>query len=306
MLLAAPLVCGAYETDQFSNRLQPIADSATPLNDKINQTIAAAVEDWRGGRNEKKVVNRIFHDIGGHHWVDKLERWTMQSPEIERLKTPRRDSIYAGHPFWATRVAAIFGVGPTIKINGVLVGSDKLGHFLSQGRKFYGRYVRYQDVARAAERSAFTERAIFGQLTTGSYSNADLVANYEGYVFYRSLFDDGAVPGKPAILRWEAGHWVVQRAFDFADHVNEYWDEALNINHYDGLLYPHIKERLKTFCPEYYQAPAMYDISDEERLIQRYRHLQLRPTSDLRLANICPTANDSRPAVTTAGTQPLN
>jgi hypothetical protein len=304
MLLVTPQICGAYETDQFSNRLQPIADSTELLNEKVNQTILEAVEDWRGPPREKKVVNRIFHSIGGHHWVDKLERWAMQSPEIERLSTPRRDSIYAGHPLWATRVAAVFGVGPTIKINGVLVGSDKLGHFLSQGRKFYIRYLRYEDVARAAERSAYTERALFGQMTTGSYSNADLVANYEGYVFYRSLFENDVVPGKPAILRWEEDRWVIQRPFDFADHVNEYWDEALNVNHYDGLLYPHIRERLLTFCAEYEIKPGMYDINNEERLIDRYRHLQLRVTSELRLSRLCTAPPAADTSVTTASTQP--
>ncbi len=306
VLLTAPLLAAAYETDQFSNRLEPIADSTALLNERVNETIAEAVEDWRGPRNERKVVNRIYHDIGGHHWVDKLERWAMQSPEIERLKTPRRDSIYSGHPIWATRVAALFGVGPTIKINGVLVGSDKLGHFLSQGRKFYRRFIRYQDVARAAERSAYTERALFGQMTTGSYSNADLVANYEGYVFYRSLFEDGVVPGKPAILRWEEGRWVIQRPFDFADHVNEYWDEALNINHYDALLYPHIRERLLSFCPEYRQAPGRYDIRDEQRLIERYQHLQLRDTAELRLSSICTLSEPVDANVAAAASLPAN
>ena len=302
--MVTPHICGAYETDQFSNRLQPIADSTELLNEQVNQAIFEAVADWRGPHKDIKVVNRIFHSIGGHHWVDKLERWAMQSPDIERLNTPRRDSIYAGHPLWATRVAAVFGVGPTIKINGVLVGSDKLGHFLSQGRKFYRRYIRYEDVARAAERSAYTERALFGQMTTGSYSNADLVANYEGYVFYRSLFEAGIVPGKPAILRWEEDRWVIQRSFDFADHVNEYWDEALNVNHYDGLLYPHIRERLLTFCEEYEKMPAMYDIDDEDRLIERYRQLQLRVTSELRLSRLCTPPPAGETTVTTVSTQP--
>ncbi len=61
---------------------------------------------------------------------------------------------------------------------------------------------------------------LFG--ATGSYSNADLVANYEGYRFYRSLFDDDVISGKTAILRWENNRWVIQREFDWADHVNEY------------------------------------------------------------------------------------
>jgi len=304
LVLGAPRAGMAYETDQFSNRLQPVADSTDVLNRQVNRAIARAVQSWRGPRNDRKVVNRVFHSIGGHHWVDKLERWAMDSPEVGRIQTPKRESIYAGHPLWATRVTAFFGVGPTIKLNDVLVGSDKIGHFLSQGRKYYRRYLRYGDVARAGEWSAFTERAIFGQMTTGSYSNADLVANYEGYVFYRSLFEDGVIPGKPAILRWTGDGWEIQRPFDWADHVNEYWDEALNINHYDGLLYPHMKDRLLSYCGDYFKRPAMYDIRSEDRLLSRYRDLQLRNTSELRLPVLCNGRTDDDKPVIAARSKP--
>jgi len=211
----------------------------------------------------------------------------MKSPTIERLQPSRHESIYQGHPFWATRVAGIFGVGPTIKVNGQLIGSDKLGHFLSQGRKFYRRYLKSHSEEQAAEQSAFTERAIFGQMTTGVYSNADLVANYEGYRFYRGLFEDGVIDDKPAILAWDKDHWVIQRAFTWADHVNAYWDEALNIDHYDRILYPYMKARLETFCPDYEKAPEKYVIENEDMLKQRYAHLQLRDTSELRLDHLC-------------------
>src|SRR5262249_11830856 len=85
------------------------------------------------------------------------------------------------HAFWATRVVKLFGVCPTVKVNGVLVGTDKLGHFVGQGRKYYQRWLKSHDEARAAQQSAYTERAIFGSKTTGVYSNGDLVSNYEGY-----------------------------------------------------------------------------------------------------------------------------
>jgi hypothetical protein len=186
------------------------------------------------------------------------------------------------------RVTTVFGVGKTIRLNGQLTGSDKIGHFLSQGRKYYRRYRRLQSEAAAAAHSAFTERAIFGRVTTGSYSNADLVANYEGHRFYRSLFEDDIVPGKPAILRWQDGGWVMQRPFDWADHVNEYWDEALNINHYDALLYKHMHERLASLCPQYWENPGLYTIVDEAPLRAKYDHLQLRDNSELRLDSLCP------------------
>lgn len=303
LMLAAPPSGEAYETDQFSNRLEPIADATGILNRRVNDTIQQIAEEWRGPRNDRKFVNRVFHRIGGHHWVDKLERWAMNSEKVERLRTPRRRSIYSGHPIWATRFAGLFGVGPTIKINEVLVGSDKIGHFLSQGRKYYRRYQRKGDEAAAGEWSAYTERAIFGQMTTGSYSNADLVANYEGYLFYRSLFEDDVIPGKPAILRWDGEGWVVQRPFDWADHVNAYWDEALNINHYDRLLYERMEQRLQEFCGDYRARPAMYRIENEEKLAERYAHLELRDTSELRLSNLCPGVSGSEKTVTASSSR---
>jgi len=304
-LLTAPSYGGAYETDQFNNRLQDIADSTSIMNHQVNLAIGKVIVGWKGPRDEMKVVNGIYHNIGGKHWVDKLERWAMDSSDVERLVTPRRESIYAGHPIWATRVAALFGVGSSLKINDVLIGTDKVGHFLSQGRKFYRRMLKMQDESQAAEHSAYTERALFGQMTTGSYSNADLVANYEGYLFYRSLFEDNIIEGKPAILAWDVDHWFIHRPFDWSDHINDYWDEALNINHYDKLLYPHMKTRFLTFCGDYLAAPQLFEVHDEDALKYRYRHLQLRDTSDLRLENLCVNEHSQSlvPASAPGGTQ---
>jgi hypothetical protein len=299
-LLLAPRPGGAYETDQFTDRLTPLADSTELLNAPVNQAIEDAVAYWKGPRDDWKVVTAIYNDIGGRHWVDKIERWAWESEEVDKLQTSRFDSIYRGHPLWATRWMALFGVGPTIKLNGQLIGSDKLGHFISQGRKFYRRYMKYQDESKAAEHSAYTERALFGQMTNGVYSNADLVANYEGFLFYRSLFEDDIIPGKPAILTWTGEGWSVQRPFTWADHVNEYWDEALNVNFYDKLLYPHMKERIEAFCPDYFQEPDLYEIQDEKSLQKRYAHLQLRDTSELRLSNLC-TEGGGDYSVTGAG-----
>ncbi len=287
LILCTPAFVGAYETDQFNNRQQAIKDSTSILNHQVTLAIASSITPWDGAVDNMKVVDGIYHKIGGKHWVDKLERFAMDSGDVERLDTPPHDSIYSGHPLYATRVAGLFGVGPTLKINHVLVGTDKLGHFLSQGRKFYRRWIKMGDESKAAEHSAYTERAIFGQLTTGSYSNADLVANYEGYRFYRSLFEDNIIPGKPAILAWKGDHWIMQRPFDWADHVNDYWDEALNIPHYDTLLYSHMKTRLLTFCDTYREDPELFAIHDEEALKHRYRFLQLRDASELRLSQLC-------------------
>jgi hypothetical protein len=278
----------AYETDQFTNRSAPLADSTAVLDREVNKAIAEAIAARGAGRDEMTVVYRIYRKIGGRHWVDRIERWANQSDEVDKLDIPRYDSIFSGHPLWAVRVTALFGVGKTIRVNDQLIGTDKLGHFISQGRKYYKRFLRHGSEERAAKQSVFTERAIFGQLSNGIFSNADLVANYEGHRFYRSLFEDGITAGKPAILRWENDGWIMQRQFTWADHVNEYWDEALNINHFDAGLYKHMHERLQSYCPDYWQEPSLYTIVSEQPLKERYAFLGLRDNSTLRLDSLCP------------------
>jgi hypothetical protein len=230
-VVAWPSAAPAHETDQFSNRADPIADSTEVLNREVNNAIDDIVLNWRKDDDRKAFVNAVFGKLGSRFLVDRIERWAIRSPEVEKLKTGRYDSVYSGHPIWAVRVTKFFGVGQTIRLNDQLVGTDKLGHFVSQGRKYYRRFLRYQSEEKAAVQSAYAEWLVFGQMSNGNYSNADLVANYEGHRFFRSLFEDDIVPGKSAILRWEDNHWVIQREFDWGDHVNEYWDEALNINH---------------------------------------------------------------------------
>ncbi len=292
---AAGLICGlvlavaawGMETDQYTGREQPLADSREVLNDRVNAALEDMLDEWGHHRDPVKLTAEIYQRLGGRTIVDRLERWAMKSDQVDKIRVARTDSIYAGISPWAGRSIYLFGLGATIKINGVLLGSDKLGHFFSQGRKFYLRYRRLGVEERAARWSAFTERAIFGRLTTGVFSNADLVANYEGHRFYRSLFEADVVPDKPAILSWNGQRWELQRQFDWADHVNDFWDEARNVNDYARRLRPQMMANLKQFCPVYRNHPERFQLRSDDRLEERYSILGLRDASGLSLGRLC-------------------
>jgi hypothetical protein len=287
VLIVAAAPASAYETDQHHNRDQVVADATVVLNAKVNETIRAIAESWSTDRDDMGFVDEIYNRIGGIHYVDKLERWAMTSAEVQRLDTERSTSIYSGYPLWSLRVSTLFGIGKTIRLNDQLVGTDKIGHFISQGRKFYKRYLQMGSEQEAAKRSVLTEKAIFGQATTGSFSNADLVANFEGYRFYRSLFEDGFIPGKPAILRWSDDHWVVQREFDWADHVNEFWDEALNPNEYTLLPSIYVRRQLLAMCDAFWEKPHLFVAAHRAELSERYAHIGLHENSELRMDVLC-------------------
>lgn len=291
-MLAAP--AQAYETDPYAKRHLDVADSLPLLDAKVNDALDEIAAAWDKGEDEWAFVMAVYWKVGGLHWVDKLERWAMRAPEVERIPVTRAESLVADFPLWAGRVASIFGFGPTINVGGVYFGTDKIGHFFSQGRKFYGRFRATGDEAKAVRRSILTEKGLFGRLTTGVYSNADLVANYEGYRFYRSLFHAGIVADKTPVFHWEEGAPVKQRAFTWADHVNPFWDEALNANAYSRRLLPYVKKRMLLLCDDFRRRPQRYRVENADALFERYRRVGVVDTSELRpetyLAENCPAS----------------
>ncbi len=277
----------AYESDQYSNRSLPIADARPALNRLVDEALARVVADWKGPANKPAFARAVFWQLGGMHWVDPIERWVMESPEIDRLPRSQRRGIFTGSSPFHTRVNFVFGVGQTFKLAGTRVGSDKLGHFFSQGMKYYQSHIRGASESQVMSRGRVNERLIFGQLTTGVYSNADLVANYEGYLFYRGLFERGIVAGKPALVVWREGRPVVQRSFDWADHVNDYWDEALNPSFYGRGLQRFMSRKLPELCAEYEENPAAFKPRNEAELERRYAAIGLRPAPQNRVDWVC-------------------
>lgn len=290
LLTAGPAF--AYETDPYTNRDVDLADSLAILDEKMNAALDRIAASWSRGEDEWAFITAVYREVGGLHWIDKLERWAMHSPEVDKLPISRRESVFPELPLHAARSARFLGLGRTLNINGFYVGTDKLGHFLSQGRKFYSRYQRLGSVERAAARTATWEALIWGRLVSGIFSNADLVANYEGFLFYKGLFEDRVLGGKVAMFRWEKGRPMRQRAFTWADHVNAFWDETLNPNSYAAAIVPHMQRRILRLCDDYARRPERYRVGDSEALRARYRQIGMRdataPVPSRFLAENCP------------------
>lgn len=284
-LMAAPGLC--YETDQYCIGEDAFGDSVDPLNERVNEALAQIADEWRGPADQARFAREVYARLGGRHWVDRLERWAIRSPAVDKAPRQPGQGVYHDLPFWAVRANFFFGIAPTIRIHGVSLGTDKIGHFISQGWKYHRRHRRGASPERVLRLGVRNEAGIFGSLTTGTFSNADLVANYEGYLFYLSLFEDDVILGKPAIVAWQPGGARIQRDFDFRDHVNDYWNEALNPNRFDSLLRKPMLERLRELCPDYERRPDLYVSARDEELQLRYRHLGLRSGDSHRLDRVC-------------------
>lgn len=292
--MSAACAAFGYESDQYSNRLADVEDSLETLDARVNDTIGKVIKEWEPiddeGRNVE-FAEAIYHELGGLHWSDKIERWVLKNSRVERYPQTRYGSIYQGLPFWGRRVNFFFGIGATIRVDGVMLGSDKLGHFFSQGLKYYKRDQRGWSRKRVLEFGAIGERWLWGQLMTGIYSNADLVANYEGMRFYKSLFEDGIIEGKGPIIEWRDGRPVQLRPFTWADHVNDYWDEALNPSFVVDSLYSGLRERIRARCDDYYAHPSDFIAENDKALWERYKDIGLRDMRENKFRNVCKHAS---------------
>ena len=152
----------------------------------------------------------------------------------------------------------------TVKAYGVYFGTDKLVHFHHLGADYYEKYrsllrtglgkdEAYRKVVDYyAEHAVFSEKTLFGVITTGVYSNADLAANHVGFKFYVNLTEVVVLKGKerpPLLVRtgafWRLNRHVRPRSGWLAAFLSDHWNEALNPNRYDALLRPGIKKALE-------------------------------------------------------------
>jgi hypothetical protein len=186
---------------------------------------------------------------------EELVRETFQHRLVAELVTPYEEWVKheAAVPLYKVRDKGIFGhavdyddmrltwyieLSPIVQVGGVLMGIDKLGHFLAQGFQYYERYQQLSrtlpEGARYAALRAFGHAQEAGQLgiaTGGVYSFADLAANWSGLLFFLALFDSVNVEGQHHDRYFERaadGRLRRVRDFHWAEWVTPDWDEALN------------------------------------------------------------------------------
>ena len=298
--ILAATSASASETDQFYGREITIRDSAAVINARVNGAIAKSIEEWEGPRDDFAFARKVRRNVDGWFAFNRISFWADSHPDIDRVDTLMSDSVYEGLPPTLSFLPIMRHLSATIAVEigdagstewprrMVRFGADKLTHMLSVGWTYVPKYYAKGE-AEALSAGWATEAGVLGYTSNGVFSNGDLVANYEGYLFYRGLSEDGMVRGKKAIVRWEGDRPVLQRDFTIADHASEYWDEAINTDHYKPGIARHVKRRLQRYCEQYRARPELYEIdpSIEAQLDAKYERLMLRRNKALRVGKVC-------------------
>lgn len=193
-----------------------VTDSQSDVDAKVNASLAAARAAAGAPPQGKLVAQGVEADLGKNVQTGRtaIEVWASSLPPTKASQPAQSATKYAGVNYGLWKQPWFPILNPTMKINGICVGSDKLGHFFQQGATFQ-RTQSTLGTPAAEEESERSEGGGFGLETTGVFSNADREANRQGGRFYNDLI---ASPGM---------------SFGIASYISSAWSEVDHPNFYE-------------------------------------------------------------------------
>jgi hypothetical protein len=258
--LAAP--SRALETDQFYAWRRSLADSSEALNAKVNFELDATLREINardaGRETTCRQVVEAIHSRFTLFIFQKIELWAQRTAVLSRIpaddreeRSYRKDWIY-GQVAWYD-LSRTVPPSPTIEIDGVRLGTDKISHFFSEGHY----YLEWYEAARrrgqshdeavetAVRRGIAIETTVLGGVISGVISPADLEANYHGLGWYLDLCE-----GAPPLLERTDAGWRLRDAFDMRKFVTPEWDESYNPNVILQGRWVHVKPEIERHCSD--------------------------------------------------------
>jgi hypothetical protein len=232
------LIVSAYATEVDSYTFTGFIrdDAVSEINREINGLIEGAVaEANQDNVLEPEDLYQVINKILGGFIVTRLEEILEERDDGRILRVDIRDSIYSElWAFWAPALMLSQKIGGVFKAGETIIGTDKLGHFVSQGYTYFKICcLEGEGIEKAMLYGINSELTYFGFAATGIFSYGDLVANFQGMRFWNDLLG-----GRPDILGLEQlpyiekqnGRWALIHPVDMRRYFDAGWDERINRN----------------------------------------------------------------------------
>jgi hypothetical protein len=282
----------AYVTGNARERLAMINERAAGaeipprINSKIVRTSYTRPEDYDCTTAAYYIMASFRRPI-----VQLMESWIVGNPEIDVHPDPKDMFVWT---FWRNSVynlsvAPVFlFMSRNVNYNGIYFSTDKFGHFVSFGTKYYERYVKLINAGLTEEEAEkelldwgiFTENVLVGKMWTGIFSHGDLEANYQGFRLIKNLCDSGS---EPYIHQQGSGEWELVGDITLKPYITPDFDEAYNPSVFSDLMWSRVSKNIREngYCEQWpteavQQRYAYYDSFKKSRAHQYYRDLMGR------------------------------
>lgn len=296
-LFVATTVSLAAEIDSVTPRKIELENSRSAINAIINQRIETGIEK----ANNKRISVQVFGDLElieiGEYCDEKdlyeelrkaifdsgTATWGLKGYDLDRqlrvllarqsYSLGLNDSIYRDINYLEGFSLNLKELSDVVNIDGNLIGLDKIGHFFAEGWRYFEMIeVDQKSIYDALAWGKERESGLFGYTTTGIFSYADLVANFNGMRFWNKVLLKHEDPLKGLIANLfgrayvtcdiqivdsiKAGKivkaWKFNTRFDIGSFVDGSWDEGNNCNSYaDPIIETKVKKRIQDVDPDF-------------------------------------------------------
>ena len=258
LLFLIPLITAksySAEVDHFSLSHLDVQDSTKLIENEINRLMTVAIDQAnrpikkvmpkhssgrfpkRPGCNETRLYKQLKWQLA-RPVVGQLETFAEESAHISKRRVPFLKSIYQDF-FWQESPSLVLSqrMAAIIKINNVEIGTDKLGHFFTEGLSYFDLTNKLTaDINLGLHFGRWTESLYFGAQTTGVFSYADLTANFNGLRYWNKILAKQQDPlthqTVTPYISCQDKKWVVSEGFSFEPYIDLAWNEQINCSLY--------------------------------------------------------------------------
>jgi hypothetical protein len=306
----------AYEADNVSDRGRDFVDAAPIANRRMNAILDEAItatNDRLQCATDKRDTRRTLAQeirqrtsratpVTYKGWLrspgySAYQAWIEEAADIDREPFLDRHDIYGELGFFQAPILFLAGTCSTITLAGERIGTDKVDHFFGEGHKYFLRSHEGQDSDAALAWGTYTERTIFGLMTSATFSFADLRANFDGYRFFAGLLTDGSI-----VRQDDQGCATRDRDWRWTEWVSPEWDELKNPSVYTPPVQRGVTTMLEhnrdAVCDGYERWGNEVEAKMQEMLGSELRYVRgPRPvrTDPFDLAHLCGAPNAQTP-----------
>lgn len=214
----------ATEVDSYTGTQNGIENSLTTLNKLTNEWLDQTAKSMPLGCSQPGLVKNVAKKFSQWGW-SKFEIEISNSDKFKKI-LPIKNNIYQDFSNSIAGAGVKSFLSPLFNVDGNFIGADKFSHFFNEGFNYYKK-VNWQDqtLQDAFAYGEWMENGLWGKLSMGVYSYADLAANYSGYLFFSELSQ-----GERPFFKCQNNTWIKVRNFTFMDFVDPSWDERINCN----------------------------------------------------------------------------
>ena len=290
----------AAEIDSVTPRKVKLDNSLAILNTIINQRIQEGVQKANSQQSEIDYINDtddeedaeksqacdeevLYTELRKAIFQSFTASWGLKGYDLDKqlrsllarqsYSLSLNDSIYRDIDYVEGFSLNLKELSDVVNVDGHLIGLDKIGHFFSEGWQYF-ELIHYDDynIEQALEWGRQQEAGKFGYSTTGIFSFADLVANFNGLRFWNKVLlkEDDPLKGvfasffdRPYMTcdiqiidsiksRKIVKAWEFNTRLDMSDFVDGAWDEGNNCNSYDDpIIEGKVRTRIKNVSPDF-------------------------------------------------------